>query len=261
LNGAAGVNGAAQIVYAGTFTPGLHRVLWTFCGQLGNATINAIVSAGVNCKSIIWVEDVGLPTTDTIIINDGGIDASGSSSGADKPAAPKPKVEYTKTYSCTWSGTYRSNNDYSSSHGNTMVQGDSGADNWLNDARSLMGFNYSQIMSDTRGATIKACYITLNANHWYWNDGGTARIGTHNYTSRPGKASSSRYSEQRVSSANWPKPGKRRVSLGTTIGSEFKSGVTKGLMLGPTDGSKRQYGKFSGNGQSSEPVLTIVYVK
>lgn len=261
LTGAAGVNAMAQVMYAGTFTPGLHRILWTFAGQIGNPTISALVSTTDFAKSLIWVEDIGLPITDTVIVNDGGIDAAGTAANPDRPAAPKPKATYTKSYSCTWSGTYRSNGDYSSSHGGTMVQGDSGSDTWLNDARSLMGFNYSQIQSDLRGATIKSCHVTLNANHWYWNDGGTARIGTHSYTSRPGKASSSRYSAQRVSSSNWPKPGKRKVSLGTTIGNEFKSGATKGLMLGPTDGSKRQYGRFNGNGQSSEPVLTIVYTK
>lgn len=252
--GNAGVNSTAQITYTGTFTPGLHRILWTFLGQLGNATINPTT----NSLAIFLVEDLGVPKTDTVVLNDAGIPAAGSSLPG---GGTTPKTEYTKTYACTWSGTFRSNGDYSSSHGATIVQGDSGADNWLNDARGLMGFNYAQIMSDTSGATIKACYVTLYANHWYWNDGGTARIGTHNYTARPGSISSSRYSAQRVSSSSWPKPGKRKVSLGTTIGNEFKSGAAKGIILGPTDGSKRQYGRFNGNGQSSEPVLTIVYVK
>lgn len=259
--GAAGVNQAAELTYAGTFTPGLHRILWSFMGQLGNATLNAPGVVGFNSVSLIWVEDLGLPKTDTVILNDAGVDAFGGTVTIGKPAAPKPKVQYTKNYSCTWSRTFRSNGDYSSSHGEKMVQGDSGYDSWLNDARSLMGFPYADIMADTRNAVIKECYVTLYANHWYYNDGGTARIGTHNYTSYPGKISSSRYNDKRISSSGWPKPGRRRVSLGTTIGNEFKSGATKGLMLGPTDGSRRQYGIFNGNGMSKEPVLTIVYVK
>lgn len=261
LIGGAGINSAAHIFYAATFTPGLHRILWSFYGQIGNATVAASTVGTPESTTTFWVEDVGLPQTDTVIINDAGVLAAGAPVVPDKVAPPKAKVTYTKNYSCTWSGTYRSNGDYSSSHGSGMVQGDSGYDNWLNDARALMGFNYSQIMSDLRGATIKACYVTLYANHWYWNDGGTARIGTHNYTSRPGGISSSRYNDQRVSSSGWPKPGKRKVSLGTGIGGEFKSGTSKGIMLGPTDDSQRQYGKFNGNGQSNEPVLTIVYVK
>jgi hypothetical protein len=261
LVGGAGVNSAAQVVYAGTFTPGLHRILWTFAGQLGNCTVNASTGTSVPSVSLLWVEDVGIPLSDTVIINDGGVDAQGAVVTPNKPAPAKPKTEYTKTYSCTWSGTYRSNGDYSSSHGSTMVQGDSGSDSWLNDARSLCGFDSAAIRRDLSGATIKSCYITLYANHWYWNDGGTARIGTHDYASRPSSWSGGRVDEQRVSSSNWPKPGKRKVSLGTTIGNEFKSGASKGIAIGPTSGSKTQYGRFNGNGQSSEPVLTITYVK
>lgn len=258
----AGGNAAAQITYAGTFSPGLHRVLWSFAALTGVATVNAPGGSGIESTTLIWVEDVGLPQTDTAVLNDGGIDESGVTSTPDtRPPTPKPKVTYTKNYSATWSGTYRSNGDLSGSHGNSMVQGDSGSDSWLNDARSLCGFNWKQIMADTKGSTIQACYITLYANHWYWNDGGTARIGTHDYTARPSTWAGSRVDEQRVSSANWPKPGKRKVSLGTTIGNEFKSGASKGIALGPTNGTKTQYGKFNGDGQSNEPVLTIVYVK
>lgn len=264
--GSAAGNSGAQIIYSGTFTAGLHRILLSFFGGGGVATVNPPGNSGSSENTtIFWVEDVGLPKSDTLIVNDGGKDAYNApatppTSGA-TPVKPKPKIEYTKNYSATWSGTYRSNGDFSSSHGSTMVQGDSGADNWLNDARSLCGFDYGAIMRDTKGATIKACYVTMYANHWYWNDGGTARIGTHNYTGRPGSWSTSRVVEQRVTSNNWPKPGKRKVSLGTTIGNDFKSGAAKGIALGPTNGSKTQYGKFNGNGQSNEPVLTIVYVK
>lgn len=259
-------NMAAQIIYAGTFTPGLHRILWSFAG-IGvagtNVTVNANGASGVESTTLIWVEDVGTPQTDTVIVNDAGVseyNAPPPPSGT-APPAPRPKVTYIRHYSCTWSATYRANGQHSAAHGNTMVQGDSGSDAWLNDARSLMGFNYSQIMNELKGATIKECYITLYANHWYWNDGGVARIGTHNYTARPGSWSTSRVVEQRIQSSNWPKPGKRKVNIGIAIGNEFKSGASKGIALGPTTGSKTQYGRFNGNGQANEPVLTIVYVK
>lgn len=256
------LNTGAMIMYAGTFTPGLHRILWTFSAEQGNAAIGANTGTGTVSDTVFWVEDLGLPQSDTVILNDGGIEEYNAPADPTKPSTkPKPKVTYTKSYSATWSGTYRSNGGYSASHGNSMVQGDSGSDNWLNDARSLCGFNYAQIMRDTAGSTIKACYVTLYANHWYWNDGGVARIGTHNYTSRPATWSGTRVAIQRVTSANWPKPGRRKVSLGTTIGNEFKSGASKGIALGPTTGNKTQYGKFNGNGQAYEPVLTIVYVK
>jgi hypothetical protein len=261
----AGGNAAALINFAGTFTPGLHRILLSFyCGS-GVASVQAPGNSGVESTSLIWVEDIGLPVTDTMLINDAGVpEYNAPAPPADKPASsspkPKPKVTYTKNYSATWSGTFRSNGAYSSSHGATMVQGNSG-DGYLGDARGLVGFNSSQIRKDLAGATIKSCHITLYANHWWENNGGTARIGTHDYTNRPSSISSGHLDTQRVSSGGWPKPGKRKVSLGTTIGNEFKSGASKGIMVGPTNDSHDQYGRFNGNGQSNEPVLTIVYVK
>lgn len=258
---ASGANAAATITYAGTFTPGLHRILLSFSGTIGNCTVNALVGANSTAKSFLWVEDVGIPMTDTVILNDGGVDEINTPSSTDKAARPAPKVEYTKTYTATWSGTYRSNGDHSPSHDATMIQGNSGADTWLNDSRGLCGFNYTQIKRDLAGATIKGCYITLYANHWYWNDGGTARIGTHTYASRPSNVSSGRYNAQRINSEEWPKPGKRKVSLGTSIGNEFKAGTCKGIILGPTNGTKTQYGRFNGAGQLNPPTLTFVYVK
>lgn len=256
--GSAAGNAAAQIIYSGTFTPGLHRILLSFYGTFGVATVNPDGSVGSSGNStIFWVEDVGLPKTDTIIINDAGVPAYLQSSTV---APPTAKREYTKNYAATWSGTYRGNGGYASSFGNTMVQGNSG-DTWLGDARSLCGFDYQAIMSDLRGATVKACYITMYANHWWWNTGGTAVIGTHDYTGRPSSWSTTRVIEQRINSTNWPKPGKRKVSLGTTIGNDFRTGLAKGIALGPTNGSKSQNGKMDGEGQANEPVLTLVYVK
>jgi len=258
-----GGNSAAIITYAGTFTPGLHRILVSFFGINGNASVQAPGGAGPESVSLMWVEDIGMPVTDTLILNDAGVSeylAPPPSVDTPTPSKPKPKVTYTKNYSATWSGSYRSNGAYSSSHGATMTQGNSG-DGYLGDARGLVGFNDAQIRKDLSGATIKSCYITLYANHWWDNNGGTARIGTHKYSSRPSSISSGNLHVQRVSSGGWPKPGKRKVSLGTTIGNEFKSGASRGIIVGPTNDSHDQYGKFNGNGQSSEPVLTIVYVK
>lgn len=251
-------NAQAQITYAGTFTPGLHRILLSFfCGS-GVGTVNPPGSSGSpENTTVFWVEDVGLPKTDTVILNDGGVPAYQQTSAGNSPSV---KREYTKHYSATWSGSYRASGGFASSLGSTMVQGNSG-DSYLQDTRALCGFDYQQIMSDTRGATIKACYITMYASHWHWNTGGTAIIGTHNFTGRPSLWTPGRANTGRVTSANWPKPGKRKVSLGTAIGNEFRTGVSKGIALGPTNGTKTQYGKMNGNGQANEPVLTIVFVR
>jgi len=257
-------NRTASITYAGTFTAGTHRILLSFFSATGNGTVQSPGSTGVESVSLMWVEDIGLPANDTMVLNDAGVleyNATPPPSDGSQPPKTKPKVTYTKNYSAIWSGSYRqTNGEYSESHGATMTQGSSG-DGYLGDARGLVGFNSSQIRSDTSGGTIQGCYVTMYANHWWENNGGTARIGTHQYTSRPSKITSGNLNPQRVSSGGWPKPGKRKVSLGTTIGNEFKSGASTGIMVGGTNGSHDQYGKFNGNGQSNEPVLTIVYVK
>lgn len=256
-NVAAVANHSATITYSGTFTPGVHRILLSFYCPAGVATVNPPGTGGVPDNiTVFWVEDVGLPKTDTAIVNDAGVPAYQQTSTVLPPSA---KREYTKTYRATWSATYKGNGQISTAHGETMAQGNNS--DGLGDLRSICGFDYQQIMADTRGATIKACYITMYASHWYWNVGGSAVIGTHDYTGRPSTWSTSRVTEQRVYSHLWPKPGKRKVSLGTTIGNEFRTGVAKGIALGPTNGTKTQYGKINGNAQPNEPLLTIVYVQ
>lgn len=253
----AGFDGTGNIVYAGTFTPGLHRILCSFYCFAGTGALNPTIAGGPGQPSVIWVEDVGLPKTDTVILNDGGVAASGGSVGT----PTSPKVEYTKMYAATWSSSYKESGSQATGFGSTMVQGDSGTDEIIGDAAALCGFDYKQIMKDLNGATIKGCYITLYASHWYWNDGGTARVGTHKYVGKPSTWDATQVTTSRVVSTNWPKPGKRKVNLGSSIGIEFQLGTSKGISLGPTTGTKTEYGKFNGAGQAQAPVLTIVYVR
>jgi hypothetical protein len=125
--------------------------------------------------------------------------------------------------------------------------------------RSLIGFDATAVQSDLSGAEVLACFVTLYANHWYYNAGGTAIIGTHGHTNRPGSFSAT---TNRIQSASWPKPGLRTVDLGTTIGGEFKAGTTKGVALGPgPSNSVSYYGRFDGCGDSHVPYLTITYRK
>jgi hypothetical protein len=259
VGGGANGNSVGVLTHAGQFTPGKHRLLLSFFSRVGNATVQAPGVSGVEATSLFWVEDIGIPLTDTMVINDAGVDAYNATGSPASPGAGS-KTTYTKNYPATWSGSYQGNGAYSSKYAATMVQGYIG-DDFLGSGRALVGFDDAQIRRDLEAADLKGCYITLYANHWQESNGGTARIGTHKYSSRPSSLNSSYISTQRVSSANWPKPGKRKVSLGTGIGAEFKSGVTRGVMVGPGNGSADQGGKFSGNGQSNEPVLTLVYVK
>lgn len=179
-----------------------------------------------------------------------------ASTSATKAVDCKVLTTYTKTYYATWSASYRSSGAkrtdvseiyqgyYSSTNGNQ---------------EALVGFDYAQIQADTSGATITACSVYLYYSHWYSSSGGTAVIGTHNYTSAPG--SSPVTNDDRVRNS-YSGTGAETTSLGTTIGNEFKAGTSKGICIGPGPStSSTYYGYAQGNGQSSEPRLIITYTK
>lgn len=242
-----GTNISGTYVTIFDLTPGLHRLLWTVVGDTGTASI---VSNVAGFEAQMWVEDMGDLVDNTGIQNDGGAGTT-----------PTPITTYTKTYTATWSGTYDGGNSLVSYYGNEAHQGYYSSD--VGNRRSLIGFNSAQIKSDLSGATIKSIKVTLYASHWYFNAGGTAVIGTHDYTSRPPTWAGSRVDENRQQSSGWPKPGKRTVTLSNTIGDEFKSGLSTGIALGPGPSTNHEYyGKFAGIGSGSNtPTLTITYTK
>lgn len=235
------------LIYSNEFTAGLHRLLIGFNARYGNGALKF-----GNLPGVFLVEDIGgsALVTDTLVLNDG--------SGISSPNSTTP---YTTTYNGTWYQTYKG--DFSQKTDTTANQGQYTSTD--GNQRSLIGFDYAAIQSDLNGATITTCSVTLYAEHWYLNAGGTAVIGTHDYTAKPSTWADSRVIQDRVQSASWPKPGKRTVSLGTTIGNDFKSGIATGIALGPgPTTSTTYYGKFSGTTASTtgnRPVLTITYTK
>lgn len=196
----------------------------------------------------VWVEDIG-----PALVYDVFDPSAGGGSGN------TPKQTYTKTYSCTWSGRYNQSGSRLNSNGD-IYQGYYDGTN--GNQKSLIGFDYSTIASDLSGATISKVELTMTDKHWYYNDGGTAVIGTHNQSVSSAPASYGSTTANRVQSSGWPKGGTRTVSLGTTIGNEFRDGTTKGLCIGPGPStSKTYYGYFAGQNSSSKPKLKITYTK
>lgn len=243
---AAGNTSDGSLWYQSEFTPGLHRLLWSFTAQTGTGTMRASVG-----RLYMTVEDTGssILVPNTAVLNDGGVN----------PVSPV--TTYTRTYASTWSGTYDGGNGLVTYYNNEAHQGQ--FDSSQGNRRSLIGFNSAQIRNDLSGATIKSIKVTLYALHWYNNSGGTAVIGTHNYTSRPGSWASSRVNDNRQQSAGWPKPGKRTVTLSAGFGTDFKSGAAAGIALGPGPSTSHEYyGRFAGfDAGTNRPVLTITYTK
>lgn len=238
--GAANTDFSVEMKHEREFDPGDWSLLIGFRGISGTATMHNSLY-----PYQLWVDEVGPAIDSTSALNDGGV------------ATPTPKT-YTKTYTATWSGTYAENNTYTSFYGNDVNQGR--YDSTWGNQRGLIGFNAATIQSDLAGATINSIKVTLNAKHWYYNTGGTALIGAHDYTSRPSTWSDSRVDQAQVTVTNWPKPGKKTVSLPVSIGNEFRDGTTAGISLGPgTDTNLIYYGRFDGVGSSNVPTLTITY--
>lgn len=229
------------LVYAGTFTEGLHRLLVGFSTITGTATLRTSIY-----DFVYNIQDTGsTDVTNTLVINDG----SGGSSGS--------VTTYTTNFDATWYQTYKGDNtqktdttanqgQYSSSDGNQ---------------RSLVGFDYAAIQAALSGATITSIKLTAYAEHWYLDAGGTAVIGTHDYTSKPSTWADSRVNQNRQQSSGWPKPGSRTVTLSNTIATELGNGTSTGIAFGPgPTTSNVYYGKFTGSG-TGRPRLTIVYTK
>lgn len=236
-------------------TSGLQRMLLT-C-QVRNGTTGQIVSWGA--QGWFVVEDLGpaIPETGVWI----GSPGSSSSAGGSAGGTQSTKKTYTTTWNFDWSGSYDGSGNYNSYFGNGMNQGYYSSNN--GNQAAMMGFsstNLSSIASALSGATINSCNVYLYANHWYYNSGGTAVIGTHGVANtRPSTFSGT---QNRLQVSSWANPAGKTVSLGTTIGGEFKSGTTKGIILGhgPST-SYTYYGNFNGAGQSYKPYLTISYTK
>jgi hypothetical protein len=178
------------------------------------------------------------------------------------PSAPPPVTTktYTKVYYATWSRSYDGDNTttwddsaygyhgyYSSTRGNT---------------KSLFGFDYATIMSDLSGSTINSCYLTIKGAHAYYNSGMTCYWGTHNITAKPSTWNGANVTERRGSTSGLAAGETVKLSLGTSIGGEFKAGTAKGIAIGPPSStSLTYYGYIYGATQSGKQYLTITYTK
>lgn len=169
------------------------------------------------------------------------------------PAPPTQTYSATKSVTASWSATYYGHGGKRTDQSD-IYQGQNLGSN--GNMKSLIYFNLGSIPG---GADITSCTLSLYANHWYNNSGGTAVIGTHNKTSEPSSWSGTGVNDDRLRYAWNTKTGKRTITLGNTIGQEFLNGTTKGIVLGPAPStSSTYYGYFEDSG-SYKPTLTVKY--
>lgn len=171
-------------------------------------------------------------------------------------AAPTPSGSWhtqTKSFGTSWVASYRANgtkrNDTTD-----LMQGYYSATN--GNQRSLCGFSVTGIPS---GATVTDAKLVLNAAWWYYNDGGTSIIGTHNKASEPASYSGSGVDTDRFRSTWTTKTGSKTIDFSNAIGQEFADGDIEGFVFGPGPSTSFEYyGGFVGAG-SSRPVLKLTY--
>lgn len=174
---------------------------------------------------------------------------------------PLNPVKSTAEYRAVWSASYNGDGTRNTKAGSLCYQG--WKDDGNGDMRSLIGFDWGNIQRDLDGAHIMSVYLTLYYRDWEVTSGGVAVIGFHNYTNNavPTTWSDSKVFQDRIRSSGWPKKGKRHINLGVGIGQSFKSGVFRGVALGPTPDNRKMFrgiaeGAYTG---TTEPVLTITY--
>jgi hypothetical protein len=168
---------------------------------------------------------------------------------------------YKKNYYATWSRSYDGSNATRYDDPPRLYQGaslESGDTN--GNQRSLIGFNWNAINADLKGASVLGATVTLYAQHWWYYAGGTAYLGTHTKTSKPGSYDNSGV-ERRWKQSKWPRSAWRTVNIGAAGGVLFQKGTAKGIIVGWGDNNHETYGYFAGATTSQRPYLTITYKK
>jgi hypothetical protein len=230
------VAGLVRVHLERTITPNLsytstsqYRVL------LSLATLTSGTSAQVYAaeKSQLYVEDVGKYTggwADAVPNSGGGTPASGT---ADPPPATS-----VKTYTQTWNASSMRSWRGSSQDNSTLAQGYYGG--YQRYSLAL----FPSLASTLSGATLQDVQIYLKNLSWYYNAGGTARIGHYNSSSLPGSPQTSGGGAFSVGS--WAPGAAKWIRLPSGWWPDIKAGNITGLTLGEGAGtSATYYGKFS----------------
>ena len=112
---------------------------------------------------------------------------------------------------------------------------------WGNN-KSIIMFNSATIAADLVGKTITGVSLKFKTQFSYYNAGCTAIVGTHNTSGTTVPASwPSGTKSNRASKTGCAAGETTTLSLGTTIGNEFKAGTAKGIIFGPGPSTSKDY--------------------
>jgi hypothetical protein len=200
-----------------------------------------------------------------VTATDGAGNASAPTSTINKSTtgtAPiPPGTSITKTYKATalYGYNYNGHNERDSWHNGNAYQGNP-QDGQSYNQFGLIFFDSAQIRADLAGNTVTACSLSITYAHFYFNSGGKAIIGTHDYQSVPSTQSDA-HADKDLFRINAKAGTRFTVNMGVAQGNNFKSGHAKGIQTGPQPSDipgGTCYGYTYGLG-SHVPVLTITY--
>jgi len=161
----------------------------------------------------------------------------------DNPTPPTPPpgdpVPGTKTYNAVVGRAFGGNG--TSVHSDSQMYQGYYSSTWGNN-KSIIMFDSAAIASFLSGKTITGCSLKFKTQFSYYNAGLTAIIGTHNTsgTTRPTSWPSGTKSN-RVKKTGCSAGETTTISLGVTIGNEFKNGTAKGIIFGPGPSTSKDY--------------------
>jgi hypothetical protein len=258
--GFSGVNTTLHYVDIRTYTPGLHRLLITFNGYGGYSH----TMKGSDGPALFWVEDMGDVGffNNTAYTNPGDGTTTAPSDGGGN---------LTKTYACTWSGTYAgatSDNwgayEYMDDYLDRIAQGQYGSAR--GNQRSLIGIPTDQIVSDMNGATVKKMQLVMYMPHSYYDYGTDMVLGTHTYTSRPSTWDDAQVTQDRMRYYGWPVGASRSVTLTDAMAYDIANGIATGFAVGPGPSTDIYYYSYFNGADpnitpNNRPYLKITYSK
>jgi hypothetical protein len=229
---------------------------------LGRLIVPGSSEFGVEIPDLLKAKVINVDELNADVINIDGKDLSTFISegiteqvpDSDPDPPPGGSVKKSKIYNASWSQAYQGDNS-KNTFNDKPRQGFWSSTN--GNQRSLIGFPSSTIQSDLSAATsVTKVRVYMYFDHWYFNSGGTAIIGHHGHTNEPSTFSAT---TDVVRSSNWPKPGGRWVTYSDDR-SEWKTGVKKGISIGPGPSTNRlYYGSIRGSDESSKPRLEITW--
>ena len=177
------------------------------------------------------------------------------------PAPPSLPQTVSRTWSALWSQTYKADGTQRTDTAGG-VQCFFGSEDAYMNQKSLIGFDYADIVSKLSGSTIQSITITLTGLSTYYPTGAQVAMGMHNQTTEPSTYNVTttilRYGNQETIL-----PGTTEAySLPMAFAQQLRAGTAKGLVLEAPGPDKGFWGSVAGFGSGYPiPQLTITYAK